>query len=342
MTNKQENQIIKQNRFNNFYKPIRNFDAFQNSYSFKDILIFFLLAFIIPFLWIVIIKMAYPSYTVNSNPANLSKSASTIMKITGILFNAILPIGASIYLFVKDKNYFVESGLWIFTAYYFVDNLFSLFTASILSLFTDSVLSGQVNMFVVNFLIRGALIGVYFWRTKNNPFRIYEVNWKSITKTIGTILIMILVYYLISFGTTWLTWLWSKGEPSNQEGLKNLAQSKFGIASLFFVAVITSPIIEELCFRKVIFDIVLESDSCNSKKGIGWLPYVISIFYFSYLHISLHAELEKILLYMPLAIINGMVYWYFKNYYYCISIHFIINLISFIFMVSQTTIPMPF
>ncbi len=332
--------------FYNFTKSMRNFEKLNNDFSLKDIIIFFSILIVIPFIWTLIISLSVPDYSEKISNLIMSSSQekdwpklySVLYNINGWIFGLIFPIIATGFLFFRDRVYFFKSCLWIFplmiVANYLLGSIFVSIAGSIakddMSKSTDAKSIANIIFLLV---IKVPLICFYFWRIKYNPFKTFENNVWTYLKIVLWIVIAIGLYYLLAFSFSKLTGVWAPQKPSNQDALEKQILSIWGKVNLFISAVIIAPLFEELCYRKILFDVVDESKA-NRIKSINILPFVLSVLYFGYLHIQAYAEVQLILLYFPLAIVNGITYWYFKNYYYCVSIHFIINLIAWSLIIA--------
>lgn len=267
--------------------------------------------------------------------------------ITFVVISIIIPMVLNFIFFIL-KNFVFKENIEIsqsFTLWYVLSNLllqaitffvFSIknfkwftfnriycyFIYTLLSPLILSFISSFIISIMIDFVLKLAII--FFVSFRHEYFLSFFKkirNWKNILIVLVIIAVGVAIFYLLSFIMNSLTGLFATGQTSdNQESLNNYLTTTYGIVILFFLSCIFAPIIEEIVFRMFIIDILNRS----------WLGFVLSVAFFAFLHIQNTFDWTHILLYLPLGIVNGLIYKIFKNIIPCISIHFICNLIAFV------------
>lgn len=170
-----------------------------------------------------------------------------------------------------------------------------------------------------------SLIGVGFYMRN---YLVDDFN-KIKQKPLYLILFMIIgaiVFYGIAYGVDILISPFV-GESANQTSIVNMIVNG-GAIPMFIAVVICAPIVEELIYRKVIFEYL-------DKKPI-WISYVVSVLCFMLPHMlttsgSLTSWLVISIPYVVSAVMLAMLYHLSgKNIYVSWFAHFINNLVAFI------------
>lgn len=104
----------------------------------------------------------------------------------------------------------------------------------------------------------------------------YEITGKNTQTVARTISVGILIMYLISFVSSILSQALTTASSANQDGINEMTSSTWGFISLFLVIGILGPIIEELVFRRALFQVFK-----NNTVSI-----IISSLSFGLLHMS--------------------------------------------------------
>ena len=166
-------------------------------------------------------------------------------------------------------------------------------------------------------------LALYFTR------QLFIEDWqktkKNILLTIGLIVAGVMAIFFLS-GIVGVIYekLGIEGTSENQESLEVMLASKYGLVMIISI-VIFAPILEELIFRKFLCGIAEEK-----FKWPGWAAILISSLVFSLVHLT-SGDFEYILLYLPQALVMGVLYHYSKNnIFVSIGIHFLNNLIAVI------------
>ncbi|KFB07420.1 CPBP family intramembrane glutamic endopeptidase [Malacoplasma iowae] len=286
----------------NQFKNIRPYDTEKTS-----LIVFACVSIVFPivlnFVFYILSEFVFKGNT------NLLQSFRLWYVLANLLFQAI-----SFFVFaIRDFRWFVSNRIYC----YFIYTLFSPLILSFISSFVAST--------IIDFLLKIAIVFFTFFRHDYvlGFFKRLK-NWKNIIITILLTAIGIGMFYLLSFIMTSLTKLFATNDVSNnQESLNKYLNTTYGIILLFFLSCIFAPIIEEFVFRMFLIDIL------NGK----WFGYILSFILFAFLHIQNTFDWTHILMYLPLGIVNGLIYKLTKNIVPCISIHFICNLVAFISLI---------
>lgn len=247
----------------------------------------------------------------------------------------IFSIGLSSLVFMigNIRNFFYKRQYIYFMQYPMI-NIFLIIATPIVFLmcslfYNDNKYIDDILSIVVNFY---QLIVILLFIIKNKVF----INWfkkafnrkENIIMTIAIVSVGFATFYLLQFLLGFLPKLIDKNtgnSSANQESLNGMKNSVLGTVSLFFSAVIIAPILEEILYRFFI------SYFCNGTI----YGYIFSTILFASLHVMNDGDYVQIFPYFSLGIVNGFIYYKFKNLTPCIAIHFIGNLFSFIFILIQ-------
>ncbi len=112
--------------------------------------------------------------------------------------------------------------------------------------------------------------------------------------------------------------------PENQTNLQSLIRDgdAYGIIVLFFSTIIISPFIEEICYRFGIFN------TLNNE----WFAIFVSTIFFASLHMHVPSDWIMLPMYMPMALISAVSYYFTRNITISINLHMAYNLLMFILM----------
>jgi len=146
-------------------------------------------------------------------------------------------------------------------------------------------------------------------------------------------------FYLFEMATSYYQMLMDKifkiGETTNQSAILSYFESDksfLNIFILFVTIVIVAPLIEEIEFRKLVFD-------SFDKKTNFLLPSILSALLFGLVHLDLLELSLKEIAYFPVYFLPGfalaLIYHYSgRNVFASFLVHATINCISFISIVS--------
>ncbi|MDE5553405.1 MAG: CPBP family intramembrane metalloprotease, partial [Malacoplasma sp.] len=246
---------------------------------------------------------------------------SVLDGINMYLFLLVIPIIGMVYGLIKIYRKMIQ------------DKILGIFIASVgpigiaFSIFLNFVITDSNIKFLVNTLIYGLIISFFYLYKNKSFFEMFKKSYKNYLITLCIILFGCIFYYLFNYVFNIIQdFVNGKSEISNnQSGLNSYLNNPIGITSLFFSSVIFAPLLEEFSYRLVFMNI------SNNR----WYSYLLSIFYFAFLHVQQSADFEHIFTYFSLGIVNGFVFWYLKNLTPCIAIHSITNLIAFVILVTQ-------
>lgn len=217
--------------------------------------------------------------------------------------------------------------LWfflLFFTYMFVPSILALIYAAAQGIALDAPEFVTIGIFAQTVGLFPVLaLALYFTR------QLFIEDWqktkKNILLTIGLIVAGVMAIFFLS-GIVGVIYekLGIEGTSENQESLEVMLASKYGLVMIISI-VIFAPILEELIFRKFLFGIAEEK-----FKWPGWAAILISSLVFSLVHLT-SGDFEYILLYLPQALVMGVLYHYSKNnIFVSIGIHFLNNLIAVI------------
>ncbi|MEG1820698.1 MAG: type II CAAX endopeptidase family protein [Malacoplasma sp.] len=303
----------------------KNVQIFQveNTETFKliDIIIFAIFFIIIPILWVAIRAISFPTYSLNmmdfiNNNVALTYENQVIYTVSLIGFQIFLPIVGIFVLSFRLKYKIFSSGLYILFLIYPIKLLLSLILAS----FTNSI--DGLNTFLIDFVY--SLLIVIFAFIKNKNIRnMFKLSYNNYWKFVFFIAFFTLLYFALLYFMFFITSLFKTGnDAGNQTIIQNSLSTPFSIVAVFFSVVIVAPIIEEIIYRMVLADIFKNR----------WYSYLTTTFFFAFLHIQSIGDWENILPYLSLGLINGFVYWKFKNISIPILVHFLGNVVGFILL----------
>lgn len=305
-----------------YQKNIKVFEV-ENAYSFKlaDKLILIIFFILLPILWAIIRAIVFPTYSsnvldfINSNNP-LTYENQIVYTISLIGFQIFLPIVGIFVLFFKMKNKIFSSGIYVLFLIYPIKLLISL----IFSSFTGPV--DGLSTFLIDFVYSMAVVIFVFFKDKRlqNMFRLAYTNyWKSFLY----IVFFSLLYFAFLYFLFFITGLFNAGDNiGNQTLIKSNLSSSFSIVAIFFSVVIAAPLIEEIIYRMLLADVI----------GNRWYSYIITTSFFAFLHIQAVGDWENILPYFALGLVNGFIYWKFKNISIPIVVHFLGNAVGFILL----------
>lgn len=301
-----------------------------NTYNLSDILFFSLFVFFVPFIWCIMRYFIWPDYQKEmlnfaiNNSYIIPTEIYNIYSISILIFQYVCPLIGITYLFFKDREFFIKQKIWFLYFYFALIPLLSLILSS---------LGNEIVSFVGNSIILPFLL--YFFLYKENVFRSKIKNWFSKSNYIKSILFLVIAiatYFLANYLFTLITEKITSIKSFNQLILEKELKTNIGKANLFFSAVLTAPIIEEIVFRRLFIDVEVLRFRSNIYSKI--IIYIVSCCSFSLFHVLQGGDLEYLIAYMLMPIITSTIYIYTKNETPCIIIHMLSNLISYIILLS--------
>lgn len=123
-----------------------------------------------------------------------------------------------------------------------------------------------------------------------------------------------------------------EGQSENQSIIEQALST--AIMPIGFITVVfLAPILEELIFRKALFGVVEKKYNWSKLTAV-----IISTIVFSAIHVMSLDNLKYIFQYIPLSFVISYAYAYTENIYIPISIHFLNNLLSFIYIIGSLNV----
>lgn len=180
--------------------------------------------------------------------------------------------------------------------------------------------SNALGNFIVYLIMFIVLIIINFKNLKEHLFKIKNNLISFIIITIFGFIILYGITYLINY----LYNLYNIGISNNQDSLVSYIEEGNAIL-IFFSVFLFAPIVEELIYRYVIFDIFTNRI----------IAYIVSIVFFALPHmLSTNADIINWLLLLIPYLFSGfmlaLIYDQTKNIYASIFAHMLNNLVSFI------------
>lgn len=316
---------MKENIYWNKIKTLKTFYCVDHEEKFSKLQmwIFILLAILIP----IIVSFVLSIFVYYVPVALIQNNYRDIVN-----YVKIFSIGLSSLPFIigNFKKFFLKRQ-YIYFLQYPIINIFIIIVSTIL-VFIYSFFSKENKYYsdVLSIIITiYQIIIILLFAIKNKIF----INWfkkafnrkETILTTIVLVSIGFGIFWLLQFSFSFIPKLIDKNagnNSANQGSLNQMKNTILGTISLFFSAVIVAPILEEILYRYFI------SYFCNGSI----YGYLFSTLLFASLHVMSRGDYVQIFPYFALGIVNGFIYYRYKNLTPCILIHFIGNLSSFIFI----------
>ena len=163
----------------------------------------------------------------------------------------------------------------------------------------------------------------------------YIKNFKS--NFFKVILIYILGLLIMYVSNNLIAYFFTEANPGNEEGVRKLINN-YPIY-MCFSTIIYAPFVEEIIFRKSIFNIFKKIDNKNIKK---WLSIIVSGLIFGLLHVVGTAngiyDYLYIIPYASLGIALALMYYKTDSIFVPITIHAIHNLVAMILYFGVSSI----
>ncbi len=251
-----------------------------------------------------------------------------IYSIPGVggTFNELLMVCSTIIfppvaLSIISYRYFsqvLDTGIWLLFLY-----------QPIISIIGDIVSSvggnlGYTNFFlIVSVLVPFLLLVATFYGSPSLREHFLEFKKNIVIMAaiwfVGIIIIFALYFSLAEIYTVCKV----NTDVANQDRLAILKNSVYGIIVLFFSSVIIAPFIEEICYRFGIFNVL------NNE----WFAIFVSAIFFASLHIGGSSEWVMLPMYLPMALISAISYYFTRNTAISINLHVAYNLLMFILII---------
>ena len=158
----------------------------------------------------------------------------------------------------------------------------------------------------------------------------FKADAKDFKKNTGKylkqiVLGFLLVYAALIAANMILTALGVYGTSQNEMAINSLfSANPVQLAMLFFLLCVFTPIVEEIVFRKVIYNFV--EPRSNYKIAI-----LLTGLIFGLMHVLAFGDFIQSIPYVFMGITFGYIYWKAnKNIYVTIGVHFLNNLLSFV------------
>ena len=145
-----------------------------------------------------------------------------------------------------------------------------------------------------------------------------NMGWRPLNSVIPIFSLILLVFLYIIQNTLDISFINSlvSGQLRFIKPHFAIPDDFYSIAS-FIIMVFMAPILEEVLYRRIIFEKLME------QYG-AWTSIVITSFLFALMHLDFHG----ILAYLVIAFVYTYIYYVTRNIWLNIFIHFIFNLIS--------------
>lgn len=301
------NKLTSKSNFTIFNK-LRFTEEYNVGFTNLAIRLFFIFYVGFPIIISIIMKILL---SVNVIPAE--DIVNKISAVVGLMFS-LIPI---VILVINNNHYFWSKGLWL---------LIFLPSFNFLIQLVQGLpgLSGDIVATVLTIIIISFAIFYYIFQNKKQEWYNIKNSFKKDNLVPLFVLVVFsgLIVVVLNLLLTKLTGsVINVPSGSNQDSI--LQQLKAGPAKMIraiFAILIVAPFMEEWIYRKIFFQI-----------GRNRWPIIpISIVFFAFLHVQSNADWQNILPFIPLGVVNGIIYFYFKNSVPIIIIHFLNNLIAVI------------
>ena len=152
----------------------------------------------------------------------------------------------------------------------------------------------------------------------------------------------VVAYYLVGLvmmyvSNNLIAYFCSQAKAGNEEGVRSLINSY--PVYMYFSTIIYAPFVEEIVFRKCIFDIFKK---INDKKIRKWVSILVSGFVFGFLHVVGTAtsayDYLYVIPYLSLGIALAYMYYKTHSIFVPITVHAFHNLIAMILYLGVNSI----
>lgn len=290
-----------------------------------DIWVLLTTAIILPFAYsflVFIIRVSVPL-------SFYSVEYATLSQISTYVFRLLIPVIGMGYGLIKFFRKMIKYRILYF---YFMSSgpigfAISLIISAIVSAFglsTVGELSADNIYYLIDIFYNILIIFLFVY--KNQIFYQMvrklktQIGYFALTIVVGYVAYIALAYFFnliqSSFGVV--------DSSNNQASLQAMTDTIFGSFLLFISAGLIAPITEEFAYRMIVHDL--------SKNK--WYSIIISVLFFAFLHIWSTNDFEHFLSYLAIGIINGLLYYFFKNLNPCIGLHMFSNILSCIILLA--------
>ena len=315
-----ETNVINENKL--IHKAIKRYGFIDNfKLDIKQIVLpLFFLLFLLPFFVSLLMSFLIASKSTYNFYYNISSILLGMIAFIWIVYNKFKVLNKKkIYIFFIAFPFMRIFLLIISTLVailFKLDSNSNEYTTMTLAI---ELLNSIALLLIVCFFIRKNIVVKVWWK-KSFSKRNLWVTFIIIAVGFG-------IFYLLQFVLNLIpNAISNNGSVSeNQSSLIKMTNTNFGIVTLFISAVIVAPIFEEVIYRYFV--------SLFFNHSI-W-GYFCSTIYFAFLHVAANGDFVNIFPYFSLGIVNGFIYYYFRNLAPCIAIHFIGNLLSFILILTM-------
>lgn len=209
--------------------------------------------------------------------------------------------------FFKDKDNIIA--LCIIGFYFLIaEGLSYLIQIILVNLATQDFISNNytyISIFL-NFAIYVILAGGIITVSYKSIIKDYTLCSDNTQKMGKSIVYGILIMYIVSYVVSLISTILTSESSANQEGIDSMLTSPLGYILLFFIIGVIGPVIEELVFRKSVFQVFKNDVICILISSVGFgmihmlgqldlkpldffavlLPYVSSGLVFSCLYVK--------------------------------------------------------
>ncbi len=162
----------------------------------------------------------------------------------------------------------------------------------------------------------------------------YKCDLKRFKKNFGTNFVDIIV----GFGLVWfvmyvaqiiLSYLGVTGTSKNEMAIRSMFDKNLlNLTLLFLILCILTPLVEETLFRKVLYNFI-------QKKTNNLWAIILSGLVFGMMHVIMYGDFIQAIPYVAMGTALGYIYYLAKkNIFVTMSVHFLNNLISFLYYVA--------
>lgn len=247
-----------------------------------------------------------------------------INKLNIYIVKTLIPIiGLSIIL-KKDWKMVFESKIYIYYLWIIIFPLFNTyFYESIVSFVPQNAKTVFYYIYSIlfSFCIGAIFIFVIIYRNQC----LYQMHQKNVKNkfliTISIIILGSIIFAIINWLFSLIQQQITTSISDNQQSVGVKVDNVYSIIKSILISIIIAPIIEELVFRYLWFNFY------ENK----WHAILFTTIIFAFAHIQNTADWKHIISYLPLGIVNGTIFYLFKNVYPIIGIHMICNIFAFIY-----------
>lgn len=262
---------------------------------------------------------------------NVSNSIEIISQLNRWVVNLAIPIIGLIVCFARHGLKFFFNKImiyyWWVIIWPLIISLISLSSSSTFSMVSTNVVisATQIINLVLNVII--SVILIFFLMYRNNTIL---VMWKRTVKDKFIILIVVVsisiaLYFLLNFLFGLIQKHIDPTASDNQNMIGFDKNSGFSIAQTLLLSVCAAPFIEEFIYRYILSNVLRNR----------WYAIFFTAVLFAFAHITSTLDWSHFIIYLPLGLVSGLVYYLCRNIFINITIHFLVNFIAFIVLLTQ-------